>query len=125
MSNLIPYYLDGREDVEDENIEVKIDLSTVAASIMKGGAFRETVHAAAVAALAPLANSEKTEWIDANHDVIEEDGGDADACWAQFMAGRADALAHQIEPDICSELSALIDEAEIESPDDDVESDDE
>jgi hypothetical protein len=119
MSNLIAYYLDGREDVEDENVEVKIDLTSVATSIMKGAAFRETVHAAAVAALAPLVNSEKTEWVDENHDVIDEDGGDPDACWAQFMAGRADALAHQIEPDICAELSVLVDEDEVEQPADD------
>lgn len=119
MSNLIPYYLDGREDVEEGNIEVKIDVSVVADSIMKGGAFRETVHAAVTAAIAALTNHEKTEWVDENHDVIDEDGGDSDACWAMFMAGRADALAHQLEPDVSAELSALVDEEDIEHPEDD------
>lgn len=111
------FYVLGREDdlLDDKDV----DANVLAEEIMEGADLRTTLITAGTTLAAPLAMTEKREWIKDHRADIDESGGDADEAFRCYQNGRIDAYAHALEIDV---VEAMIGE---EEDDEDEEEDDE
>lgn len=130
--NVIPFYLDGRVNMsdEDEQPETEIDMAVLAQKIVKGADVAATIRDAAKAALARYENTDKRGWVAANKKEIKASGATESAAWDAFCAGRVDELCLETDSDIVDAIETCLepdggedDEDEEDDDDDDAEED--
>jgi hypothetical protein len=114
-------YLAGRYDV----FEGDVDLEKLAEDSMAVGASIRAVTAAAAKKEidAEMDPATKIAWLKDNLEEIKAMGGDDTKAYRQYVQGRVDGLAHQLEADVINMIEDMNDEDEEPEDEDDDETD--
>ena len=119
------FYIEGREEKILKN---DIDTAQLAEKFLDGADLRTLCIDAARVAAKPLeVGRRKKDWIEDSKEDIDEAGGDADKAYANYLEGRVDELASDLESDVIEDLTAMIsgeDDEDGEDEEDDEEDDD-
>lgn len=99
--NYWPFYLEGRDATRLPKRD--IDCEALAAQILSGDgkSFRETIHAAAEAAItAHWTPRKRKTWLDDNEEDIRDAGGDVDQAYRAWTQGVTDELSSVMEREL-------------------------
>lgn len=116
------FYLQGRQDVLDEGIDVEVDMQPLADRVMAGESVNDVALEAAKQLLAPLALKDKTEVLADLDEQVVDLGGDKDLAWKNFSAGRLDETKVILEEQI---IEIMWEDLGGEDPEDDEDDEDE
>lgn len=120
MTGLYRWYLQGRDDADEDLDLEQFDAETLARRVLSGTPIRDLTVTALTDLLAidPHDGSER-EWIEEHHDDLEDDEVDPRAAYAEWRRGWIDEGAHQLETDIVEAMQELLDELDEEEDEDD------
>jgi hypothetical protein len=100
-------YLSGRFNASSFD-ELEIDFDDLTEKVNSGKPIREVTLEVALEAITPEMDPvTKARWVKDNQEDIETLGGDNEKAWRLYMQGCIDALAHQLEDEVMSELEEM------------------
>ena len=105
----LPFYIDGR------NAKVlRVDADTLIDDVVKrvkdGQPMWASVHVVATAAAQAFCvdGAKRRQFVRDNEDEIKEAGGNEEAAWEAFCAGKVDELSESLEPTVVEVLEDFI-----------------
>jgi hypothetical protein len=124
MTGLHRWYLQGRDDADEDLDLEQFDAETLARRVLSGTPIRDLTVTAMTDLLAidPHDGSE-AEWAEEHQDDLEEDEVNPKDAYKEWRRGWIDEGAHQLEADIVEAMQELLDE--LDEGEDDEEEDDE
>lgn len=98
------FYIEGRDE---KLLKHDIDTEEIAKAVLAGkGSIHELAHKAATTAAEPLRiDRKKNLWMDNYEDDIKTAGGDTEAAYEHYLAGRIDELTTRLETEIVSDIT--------------------
>jgi hypothetical protein len=120
MTGLYRWYLQGRDDADEDLDLDQFDAETLGRRVLAGTPIRDLTMTALsdLLAIDPHDGSE-SEWIDDHEDDLQEDAVDPKAAYKEWRRGWLDEGAHQLEQEIVEAMHELLDELDEEEDEDD------
>jgi hypothetical protein len=111
MTGLHRWYLQGRDDADEDLDLEQFDAETLARRVLSGTPIRDLTVTAMTDLLAidPHDGSER-EWVEEHAEDLEEDEVDPAAAYKEWRRGWIDEGAHQLEAEIVEAMQELLDE---------------
>lgn len=123
MTGLHRWYLQGRDDADEDLDLEQFDAETLARRVLSGTPIRDLTITAVTDLLAiDPHDGSRAEWVDDHIDDLEEDGCEPNAAYDEWRRGWLDEGAHQLESEIVEAMQELLDE--LDDEEDDEEDDD-
>lgn len=115
MTALYRWYLQGRDDADEDLDLEQFDAETLARRVLKGTPIRDLTVTAMqdLLAIDPHDGSE-SEWIEEHAEDLEEDAVNPREAYKEWRRGWIDEGAHQLETEIVEAMNELLDEEEDE-----------